>query len=574
MEAHDPDPSSLFRRRPNRVRPMVPAVPTPDEVAPLKRSRSYDDGDLETLRMLVGPESMQQYAASSRRYFKCSEEDTARRSAAGGPAWGWQFDRTQLDAALVSRTGVWNRARERRVGRETGRRVLTLDDAEVACAVGPGKQFRMCPRCRDPLVLPIFLRCGHACCSGCTVNSALVQEACIACSKQFDSFEKSSSSAGGTSAVTLAISVSESGLTTGWSFNWSLGAWFFDDSAFEIPSPVKAWVATADVSSSSSAPLAAAAAIVLYGTGTFLTAFADKSGGQDWTGTLLMIGVGKLAGSTALCRWFNAPVVVAPWSPGAWFGVLAPMLYAAAFLFTFALVSQGADMSVVMPATQLSVLLPAAFGVVSLGETVTVALVCGTVAMLAGAVLLSLQADSEIRIQIDQATVSNHTDTDFQAVSAPDEQGREMPASAFVPLLLGAVLGMGFGQICFIQAARRCENWRVAMGSSIFGNVLTLLLAAVFRLSLCTFDAGCEALSVRSGLVTIGAHVVLACGSAAYTIMMSTGDAALYAAITTLQVAVPITLGIAVLGETLNAVQYSGVFLCCGAAFVLGCGGK
>ena len=85
-----------------------------------------------------------------------------------------------------------------------------------------------------------------------------------------------------------------------------------------------------------------------------------------------------------------------------------------------------------------------------------------------------------------------------------------------------------------------------------------------------TFDAECDALSVPAGIMTLGSHMVLACGAATYTMLMNMGDTALYSAIVTLHVVVPVTLGIVVLGESLNTTQYNGVALCCLAAFVLG----
>ena len=391
--------------------------------------------------------------------------------------------------------------------------------------------------------------------------------------------EESSSGVSPERAVTLAISVSESGLSPGWAFNWNLGTWFFFDGrplADKIPGAMMAWAdltpVGADLSSASSAPLMAAATIVLFGGGSFVSAYADKSGEQDWTGTLLMIAVGKLIGTVSLCWGFDAPMMVSPSVEGARYGVAGPMLYTGSFLCIYALVSQGADMAVVMPATQLSVLLPTTLGIVLYKEKVTSTIVSGIAMMLAGAVLLSLQGG-----EAEKTNESNHSS--FGASIGEDAEQHaehaEQPTSTFLLLLLGAVLGQGLGQVFFIHAAKRCENWKVAMGSNIFSLVLILVFAGVLRLSLCTFNADCRTLSVRPGMVTIVGHIMNAGGMAAYTLMMNMGDAALYSAITTLQVAVPVTLGIAVLGESLDAAQYSGVVLCCVAALVLGgCGGK
>ena len=38
-----------------------------------------------------------------------------------------------------------------------------------------------------------------------------------------------------------------------------------------------------------------AAAVAFFGLGSFLGAFADKTGGNDWHGTLLAVGAGKAA---------------------------------------------------------------------------------------------------------------------------------------------------------------------------------------------------------------------------------------------------------------------------------------
>ena len=247
------------------------------------------------------------------------------------------------------------------------------------------------------------------------------------------------------------------------------------------------------------------------------------------------------------------------------------MLYTAAFVFMFALVSQGADMAVVMPATQLSVLLPAALGVMAYGEKVTSALVGGIVTMLFGATLLSLPPGGAAAME---THYSNHTSFGTSIGYDADGHEQKIATGAFLLLLLGAVLGMGLGQVCYIHAAKRCENWKVAMGSTVVGLALTLVFAVGLRLSLCTFNPDCSAFSVRSGMVTLGAHLVLAGGMAAYTLLMNMGDAALYSAIMTLNLMVPVALGIAVLGESLNATQYGGVVLCCVAALMLGgCGG-
>ena len=142
--------------------------------------------------------------------------------------------------------------------------------------------------------------------------------------------------------------------------------------------------------------------------------------------------------------------------------------------------------------------------------------------------------------------------------------------STFLLLVLGTVLTQGLGMLGYIIAANRCESGKVAMGASATGYALMLLLAATLRLTLCTFDAECDALSVPAGIMTLGSHMVLACGAATYTMLMNMGDTALYSAIVTLHVVVPVTLGIVVLGESLNTTQYNGVALCCLAAFVLG----
>ena len=153
----------------SRVAPAPRPPPQEEAVAPMKRSRSYDDGDLATLKLLVGDEVLHNWAASAR--IPRSDDDRLKLVAAGRPGWSYQFDRSQLDAAQLS-SGVWLRERARRVNRETGGRVLTLDDAEVARVVDlhldhhlhlfdtrlAAQQFLLCPCCRDPLVQPVFRR--------------------------------------------------------------------------------------------------------------------------------------------------------------------------------------------------------------------------------------------------------------------------------------------------------------------------------------------------------------------------------------------------------------------------------
>ena len=140
----------------------------------------------ETLRLLVSDDVLHLQARRLRSEVP-SREDTDNRIAAGRSEWSYKFDRQQLDSTQLTRA-VWLWERQRRVNRQTSAssRATTLDELEVARAVGPRfsrlatatlsdsrdsrltpHRLLICPCCRDPLVMPCFRGCGHAFCSPC-----------------------------------------------------------------------------------------------------------------------------------------------------------------------------------------------------------------------------------------------------------------------------------------------------------------------------------------------------------------------------------------------------------------------
>ena len=234
---------------------------------------------------------------------------------------------------------------------------------------------------------------------------------------------------------------------------------------------------------------AATSAIVFYGLGSFLAGFADKGGEQDLTGVMISAGVAKLGTTVCACWLLGAPGMVshkaAGWS-GFAAGVAAPLVYNLTWLFYAALYGAGADMAVVLPLSQLQMLITLFFGIVVNRERVSLALVVGTIIMLCGAILL------------------NHEQSAAAAEPQETSQGgsQDGPSLTFVLLVLGCVLSQGFGMVLFAVCSASCPDWKIALSTTNVGYAIWLLLGLASRLVLCASGA-CPPFSVTAGLITM-----------------------------------------------------------------------
>ena len=197
-----------------------------------------------------------------------------------------------------------------------------------------------------------------------------------------------------------------------------------------------------------------AAAVIFFGLGAFMGAFADKTGGNDWNVTLLATGVGKAASQIVLCLTFKAPLVPSWGGPGVLATFSAAWLYVAAYLCFFGLVSGGADMAVAIPMSQLCVLVPVLYGWCCAGERLGVGSALGVALMLGGALLLCMSDTDDGESGGTAAAGPNSTVVAAEATlsDAAADPG-QLGLGGFLLLMTGAVLSMGVGQTFYAKAS-------------------------------------------------------------------------------------------------------------------------
>ena len=258
--------------------------------------------------------------------------------------------------------------------------------------------------------------------------------------------------------------------------------------------------------------------ILCFGLGTFLVSWADKTGKQDWSATVLSAMAGRVAGSSALCVWLRTPVlaqsrqVAATSRTGVALGIVGPLVFVSSYLFYSALLVAGADIAVVLPASQLNIVITSFIGelppqlsrisiemaglstenstqnaaisieirsiaillslawsrespdpsslmlttgICVMGERASVSLAVGTFMMLAGAFLLSSQVATTL------------TPSDGSASSdSLDDGASSISTAVFVLLLLGMCLSQGCGCAMYAVSSQRCGDWKVTLSAN------------------------------------------------------------------------------------------------------------
>ena len=139
----------MNRRRSKTFR-VVPCGGS-NSTRPDRRLRSYDDSDINVLRLLVTESALNAHLDAHLL--------AQPREATGEVAGRYLYSRSDLDRAQTSGF-LWRRAMHHRAGSALN----TLDEVEYSKAMDARGLLR-CPTCLKVAAVPLFANCGHCFCS-------------------------------------------------------------------------------------------------------------------------------------------------------------------------------------------------------------------------------------------------------------------------------------------------------------------------------------------------------------------------------------------------------------------------